>query len=348
MKGLRTRFRISGALLSSIAGISVVLTAVKGFQSWKSSRQSSCIDSKSMSCSSSCLQQHKLGLLLADFDQTCTTCDTTELYYRTSQRYQNGSLEEKLRLDEKWKKVTGKYLKEYRDQISKSLSKFMQNPPIEFDKEGLTSFLKEIAEFNRKATVEVDDSKLIANADRTGLKWAAGQVKFYPGCSDVIKSVLPYVRIVSVNWSAEMIYYAFKEIIPEKYIYANNLLDNNGLSSGLIGKDMISSFDKVKLVQDIIAEDKIDGVSIFVGDSITDLLSMLATDLGIIVGDSKTILQVAKIFGIHVKPLEQLLYQEELSFKCREVGNKKPVLYSAANWFEIQKLLHRLITTDKV
>ena len=283
-----------------------------------------------------------------DFDQTCTTRDTTELYYRTSQRYQNGSLEEKLRLDEKWKKVTGKYLKEYRHQISKSLSKFMQNHPSEFDKESLHSFLKEIAEFNREATVEVDDSKLIANADRTGLKWAADKVKFYPGCFDVIKSVLPYVRIVSVNWSAEMINYAFKEIIPEKYIYANNLLDNNGLSSGLIGKDMISSFDKVKIVQEIIAVDKSDGLSIFVGDSITDLLSMLATDLGIIVGDSKTLLQVAEIFGIQVKPLEQLLYQEDLSFKCREVGNKKTVLYSAANWFEIQKLLHRFIMANNV
>ena len=285
-------------------------------------------------------QKSQLGLFIADFDQTCNTRDTTELYYRASQRYQNASPEEREIIDKKWNQVTRKYLREYREQIAASLSKFEVTTSSEFDEEGLHSFLSEIAAFNRAAAKDVVDSKLITGVDRIGLQWAAKQVKFYPGCFDVLKSALPHVRIVSVNWSSEMIGYSFNEMIPSDHIYANKLLDNNGLSSGLIGKEFISSFDKLKLVKNLIESggDK-EKVTIFVGDSITDVPSMLEVHLGIIIGDSTTLLRVAKLFGIKVLPLSSLLEQTDLAIKCKD--SKVKTLYSAEDWYQIQKLLKR-------
>lgn len=278
----------------------------------------------------------QLGLLMVDFDQTCNVRDTTELFHKATQNYRNSSPDGKKILDEKWKVVTSKYLQEYRDQIARSLSKF-DKVSADFDEPGLHSFLSEIAAFNRKATKDVDDSGLIVGADKIGLQWAGKQVKFYPGCVDGLKLVLPHVRIVSVNWSAEMIHYSLDQIVPTEHIFANTLLDKNGLSNGFVGKDYISSFDKNSVVKQLLKTEKQhQNVNIFVGDSITDLLCMLEVDIGIIIGDSGTLLRVAKLFGINVVPLSNLLHQSNCVFKQQ---GKIKTIYSAEDWYQIIKLL---------
>ena len=283
-------------------------------------------------------QKVQLGLFMADFDQTCNMRDTSELYYRATQKYQKSSAADRQKLDEQWSHVTGKYLREYREQIATSLSKFDDSVSSEFDETKLHSFLVEIATFNRIATRDVDESKLIAGVDEIGLQLVAKMVKFYPSCSEVLQSILPYVRIVSVNWSAEMISYAFDEMIPTAHIYANKLLGDSGLSSGLVGREYISSFDKLKLVKQLInSESGHGGVTVFVGDSITDLLSMLEADLGIIIGNSKTLLSVAGMCGIRVLPLLSLLQQTEISIGCED--NRTKTLYSTEDWYQIKQLL---------
>ena len=283
-------------------------------------------------------QKLRLGLLMTDFDQTCNMRDTSELYYRASQRYQNATAGDKQILDEQWSLVTGKYLREYREQIAASLSKFGDSISTKFDEQKLHSFLSEIAVFNRAATKDVDDSNLIAGVDKTGLKLAAEAVEFYPGCFEVLQSALPYVRIVSVNWSGEMIGYSFGEMIPPGHIYANTLLDDNGLSSGLVGREYISSFDKLKLVRRLIESEAGHGkVTIFVGDSITDLLSMLEADIGIIIGNSNTLLSLARICGIKVSPLSSILLHTEEYVTCN--SDKPKVLYTAEDWYQINRLI---------
>ena len=285
--------------------------------------------------------RNKLGLFMADFDNTCNMRDTSELFYQASQKYQSGTAEDRALLDKTWKEVTGKYLKEYNEQISKSLARFSSKKPSEFDPEGLLSFLRDIANFNTEATKDVDDSKLIVGVDKVGLRSIARRVKLYPGCFDTLKSILQNVRIVSVNWSAELIEYTFDEMIPKQHIYANHILGNDGLANGLVGKEMISSLDKLKIVQQILAEDK--GVSVFVGDSITDLLGLLEADIGIIIGDSKTILKTADTFGINVEPITEILKKKEIDFSCKRVRNRTRVLYVAKNWYQIDQLVKRLL-----
>lgn len=284
--------------------------------------------------------RNKLGLFMADFDNTCNMRDTCELFYQASLKYQSGTAEDRALLDRTWKEVTGKYLKEYNEQISKSLARFSNKKPSDFDQEGLLSFLQDIAKFNTEATRDVDKSNLILGVDNAGLQSIARRVKLYPGCFDVLKSILQNVRIVSVNWSAELIAYSFDEMIPKKHIYANHILGNDGLANGLVGKEMISSFDKLKIVQQILAKDK--GVSVFVGDSITDLLGLLEADIGIIIGDSKTILKTADTFGINVEPIAEILKPKELDFSCGRASNRTRVLYITKDWYQIEQLVRKL------
>jgi len=331
--------RVKRTLLSSLAGFSVIFTAVKSLRGLHNfNGMGSCKPKAFMSVLSE--QKMQLGLLMTDFDQTCNMRDTSELYYCATHKYQTASDDHKQKLDEEWSHVTGKYLREYREKIAESLAKFGDNISPDFDEEKLHSFLSEIAIFNKEATKDVDESKLIAGVDKIGLQVAAKRVKFYPGCLEVLKSALPYVRIVSVNWSAEMIGYSFNEEIPAGQIYANKLLDDNGLSSGLIGKQYISSFDKLNLVRQLIESEGCHGkATIFVGDSITDLLSMLEVDIGIIIGNSSTLLSVAKLCGIRVSPLSNIIQQAKAPLRCQ--NDRTKTLYSAEDWYQIKMLLRR-------
>ena len=45
------------------------------------------------------------------------------------------------------------------------------------------------------------------------------------------------------------------------------------------------------------------GVSVYIGDSASDLPAMLAADLGIVVGKSSSLRQVAALCGVQLQPL---------------------------------------------
>eukprot|EP00794_Sanderia_malayensis_P008805 gene8805-9746_t len=285
--------------------------------------------------------KNKLGLLMVDFDNTCNVRDTCELFYKTSQTYRNAGTEEQHILDQKWKKVTGKYLQDYYSLISKSLEKYADKNLDKYNEHGLQLFLNDIAEFNVDATRDVDESELIVGADHTGLEWAAKQVLLYPGCLDLLKSTVTHVRVVSVNWSTEFIGYSLDNVIPANQIFANHLLNKNGVSDGIVGKEMISSYDKLKVMQSLLKKDEFDGVHIFVGDSITDLLCLIHADLGIIIGDSASLLKTASSFGVKILPMSALLNGNS-NLVIEENCNQTPTLFKANSWHEIVNLVKRL------
>lgn len=80
-------------------------------------------------------------------------------------------------------------------------------------------------------------------------------------------------------------------------------------------------------------------LTIYVGDSVTDLLAMLDADVGIVVGNSGTFERVANAFGITVCPLAsayEALEKKEKS-SVEEVGLN--VVYRVSHWAEIEVFL---------
>ena len=65
---------------------------------------------------------------------------------------------------------------------------------------------------------------------------------------------------------------------------------------------------------------------VYVGDSVTDLLAMLAADVGIVVGASATLRQVTEAYGIEMRPLVGALAQDKAA---------SGVVYTAASWHDI-------------
>ena len=92
-------------------------------------------------------------------------------------------------------------------------------------------------------------------------------------------------------------------------------------------------------------------ITVYIGDSITDILAMYRSDVGILVGASSTFKKVAKHFGIEIVPLcwarinqfKTKLPTFTNSGESKGLGsrNVQPfVIYSAASWDEINLLLY--------
>jgi hypothetical protein len=73
------------------------------------------------------------------------------------------------------------------------------------------------------------------------------------------------------------------------------------------------------------------GPSVYIGDSLTDLLALLEADVGIVIGQSSSLLKIAGMMGVQMRPL--LAYQPST-----QAGTKK-VLYKAESWVEIGAVL---------
>lgn len=83
-------------------------------------------------------------------------------------------------------------------------------------------------------------------------------------------------------------------------------------------------------------------MTIYVGDSVTDLLAMLDADVGIVVGNSGSFEKVARAFGIDIRPLasvyEAMDGTGELPRRAAPSGSGQCV-YRASQWAEIDVFL---------
>lgn len=94
-----------------------------------------------------------------------------------------------------------------------------------------------------------------------------------------------------------------------------------------------------------------DMVTCFVGDSITDLIPLLIADFGIVAGDSASLKDALRSFGVRALPLTcaslgRVSRSHEASrLPCAKgdarsrLGASKGVLYTAESWLEIKAFL---------
>lgn len=135
-------------------------------------------------------------------------------------------------------------------------------------------------------------------------------------------------------------------------VSSNDLVyDENGVSTGEIAVNISGSFGKHQrfLTLAAAARDTLTSseplsrsMTIYIGDSITDLLAMLDADVGIVVGDSETFKKVASAFGIAVRPLASAYMALDKTEKWRK-GSSDPAgqqcVYRASRWTEIDVFL---------
>jgi len=135
-------------------------------------------------------------------------------------------------------------------------------------------------------------------------------------------------------------------------VSSNDLVfDESGVSTGEIAMKVSGSFGKhqhfIKLAA--AAREAVDGpekssrsITVYVGDSVTDLLAMLDADVGIVVGDSDTFEKVARAFGIPIRPLASAYEALHENGEVLDQGVPDPArqcVYRVSQWAEIDVFL---------
>lgn len=124
------------------------------------------------------------------------------------------------------------------------------------------------------------------------------------------------------------------------HIHANEFVYENSLSTGEIVKKVESPIDKVQAFTDILQNCSKDKkyLTIYIGDSVGDLLCLLEADIGIVIGSSSSLRRVGTHFGVSFVPLfpgvikKQKQCVEESSSKWEGLSG---VLYTVSSWAEI-------------
>ena len=127
-------------------------------------------------------------------------------------------------------------------------------------------------------------------------------------------------------------------------IHANEFNYEDSISTGEIIKKVESPVDKAQAFDEILTSYGNDkkNVSVYIGDSIGDLLCLLKVDIGIVVGSSTSLRRLGSHFNVSFVPLFEGLVKKQR--ECVEGGSfswkaEPGVLYTASNWSEIHAFI---------
>lgn len=91
--------------------------------------------------------------------------------------------------------------------------------------------------------------------------------------------------------------------------------------------------------------DQTQSIIVYVGDSSTDLAALLVADMGIVMGNSSSLIKIAESWGIEIAPLKNRYehgFQRLLSTDANEEPPGKKILYQTDTWQEIDEALQEI------
>ncbi|XP_062195678.1 bifunctional TH2 protein, mitochondrial-like isoform X2 [Phragmites australis] len=306
-----------------------------------------------------CDPKYKL-LVFSDFDLTCTSVDSSAIlaeiailsHQKASQSGTDNTLNHTKSADlrNSWNIISKQYMEEYEQCMERLL------PPDEarsLDYDQLYKGLEVLAEFEKLANSRVVDSGVLRGMNLEDIRKAGERLILQDGCRDFFQKIGKTreglnldIHVLSYCWCAELIRSAFSSVgcLDGLNIHSNEFAFEGSVSTGQIERKMQSPIDKVEKLKSIKSDTDSTSplLSVYIGDSVGDLLCLLEADIGIVVGSSTTLRRVGKQFGVSFVPLfpglvdkqRQLTEQEASMFKVRS-----GVLYTVSSWSEIHAFI---------
>lgn len=128
-------------------------------------------------------------------------------------------------------------------------------------------------------------------------------------------------------------------------VHANEFVFENSQSTGEIIKKVETPIDKLQALTDILKNsDQTDktNLTVYIGDSVGDLLCLLEADIGIVIGSSSSLRRIATHFGVSFVPLfSALIKKQKEHVEGSEFSWKglSGVLYTVSSWAEIHSFI---------
>lgn len=116
------------------------------------------------------------------------------------------------------------------------------------------------------------------------------------------------------------------------------------MSTGEIIMEVQSPIDKIEAFDKIIqgcSDDK-RNLTVYIGDSVGDLLCLLKADIGIVIGSSSSLRTVGDQYGVSFVPLFPGLVKKQKEYgadgSCCIWKGQSGILYTASGWDDIHAL----------
>lgn len=295
-------------------------------------------------------------MIFSDFDLTCTVVDSSailaEIAIITAPKLdQNQSGNQLARMSSVDLRSTwGELSKEYTEEYEQCIENILLCDKEDFlNYEGLRRSLERLSDFEKKANLRVIDSGVLKGLNADDIKRAGERIILQDGCTNFFLSAVrnehlnQNINILSYCWCGDLIRSAFSSGGLEAVnIHANEFIYENSLSTGEIVKKVESPIDKVEAYNEIVEskfsiEKKM--LTVYIGDSVGDLLCLLKADVGIVIGSSASLRRVGSHFGAHFVPLFPGLVHKQKQINEESIRRQwtglSGVLYTVTSWTEI-------------
>ncbi|KAL9381884.1 hypothetical protein Peur_024919 [Populus x canadensis] len=295
-------------------------------------------------------------VIFSDFDLTCTVVDSSailaEIAILTAPKSDVVQPETQIArmssadLRNTWGLLSGQYTEEY-EQCIESI---MPSAKVEFNYEALCKALEQLSDFERRANSRVIDSGVLKGLNLEDVKRAGERLILQDGCTGFFQKIVKNenlnanVHVLSYCWCGDLIRSAFSSGgLDALNIHANELIFEESISTGEIVKKVESPMDKAQAFNDILKNYSSDrkNLTVYIGDSVGDLLCLLQADIGIVVGSSASLRSVGSQYGVSFVPLFPGLVrkQKESDGESPNWKGLSGILYTVSSWSEIHAFI---------
>ncbi|PON45973.1 heme oxygenase [Parasponia andersonii] len=296
-------------------------------------------------------------IIFSDFDLTCTVVDSSailaEIAIVTAPKSDHNQSETQIvrmssaDLRNTWGILSRQYTEEY-EQCIESI---VPSEKVEFNYENLHNALEQLSDFENRANNRVIESGVLKGLNLEDIKRAGERLILHDGCTTFFQNVVKNenlnanVHVLSYCWCGDLIRSAFSQGgLPELNVHANEFTFEGSISTGEIAKKVESPTDKVQAFNDILANCSKDkkNLTVYIGDSVGDLLCLLQADIGIVFGSSSSLRRVGTQFGVSFIPLFPGLVKKQKEYiegSSSDWKGSTGILYTVSSWADIHAFI---------
>lgn len=292
-------------------------------------------------------------VIFSDFDLTCTVVDSSailaEIAIVTAPKSDNQPEDQIARmLSSDLRNTWGSLSKQYTEEYEQCIESIMPANKLEnFDYKELSTALEQLSKFENSANNRVVESGVLKGINIEDVKRAGERLILQDGCTDFFKRVVKNknlnanVHVLSYCWCGDLIRSAFSSAdLNEMDVHANEFSYDGSVSTGDIVKKLESPIDKVQAFRNILenCNDDKKKLTVYIGDSVGDLLCLLEADVGIVIGSSSSLRTIGTQFGVSFVPLFSGLVKKQKEYNEESSSNWKGlsgILYTVSSWAEV-------------
>lgn len=213
-----------------------------------------------------------IEVLATDWDETVTETDTIALLAEAA-------YDHKPDLDPKWSYYVEAYMKDYEEYMT------CKGEGTDLDTEA--EILRGLDAVDSASLKRIEQGKVFHDVPRETILAKAKKISFRPGWWEMYEEARKRgirVVILSINWSGELIRQVFRDAgySPDDITITSNDIEmgDNGRGTGCIIAPLRTAGHKEDVIKNL--KKQHNGRLCYVGDSSTDLLAIVAADMGVV------------------------------------------------------------------